>query len=242
MSRFSRGNSQAFPNIATPFVTLNNGNISQSWLQFLITLWNRTGGATGNNNVPPGTISAFGGDIAPDGWLPCDGLKISRSTYSALFAAIGTIWGVGDGASTFNLPDLRDRFLIGAGLVYNLAALGGSASQTLDIANLPAHNHLINDPGHTHTFTGTPHTHNITDPGHVHSSATPASNGTAGAAGVGATAGNTGSATTGITINNATAGGTNSTSTTGITTGNTGSNTPFSILPPYAGVFYMIKT
>jgi phage-related tail fiber protein len=47
------------------------------------------------------------------GWLLCDGREVSRSTYPALFAAIGTAWGIGNGATTFNLPDMRGRFLRG---------------------------------------------------------------------------------------------------------------------------------
>ncbi len=233
--------SQAFPNVATPLVALNNGNVSQSWLQFFITLWNRTGGGTGNAGVPSGAISGFGGSDIPSGWLLCDGTPYSRTTYKDLFSAIGTAWGIGDGSSTFNVPDLRDRFVLGAGLVHALASIGGSSTQTLSVANLPPHNHGINDPGHTHAFTGTPHTHTITDPGHSHTTATPASNGMTGTDPVGATSGSTGSSMTGISIDNATAGGANATSTTGVTTANTGSGDPFSILPPFAAAIYMIK-
>ena len=65
--------------------------------------------------TPAGTISAFGGAAAPDGWLLCDGSAVSRSTYARLFTAISTTWGVGDGATTFNVPDLRGAFLRGTG-------------------------------------------------------------------------------------------------------------------------------
>lgn len=63
--------------------------------------------------IPPGTIKAFGGTTVPSGFLPCDGSAVSRSTYSSLFAAIGTIHGQGDGVTTFNLPDSRGKFLRG---------------------------------------------------------------------------------------------------------------------------------
>lgn len=64
--------------------------------------------------IPPGTIQAFGGGTVPQGWLLCDGSTASRTTYSALFAAVGIAHGSGDGATTFHLPDLRGRFLRGA--------------------------------------------------------------------------------------------------------------------------------
>jgi microcystin-dependent protein len=65
--------------------------------------------------VPAGTIVAYGGPSSaiPPGWLLCDGSTISRTTYAALFANIGTSWGGGDSVTTFNLPDLQGRFLRG---------------------------------------------------------------------------------------------------------------------------------
>ena len=65
---------------------------------------------------PTGTIIPYAGSTAPSGFLLCDGSAVSRTTYSALFAVIGTTYGEGDGNSTFNLPDLTDRVLQGAGL------------------------------------------------------------------------------------------------------------------------------
>ena len=63
---------------------------------------------------PSGTILAYGGSSAPAGYLPCYGTAVSRTTYAALFAAIGTNFGNGDGSTTFNIPDLRGQFLRGA--------------------------------------------------------------------------------------------------------------------------------
>jgi microcystin-dependent protein len=63
--------------------------------------------------VPPGTIMPFGGGTIPEGWLLCDGNPVSRTSYAALFAAISTAWGSGDGSTSFHLPDLRGRFLRG---------------------------------------------------------------------------------------------------------------------------------
>jgi len=65
--------------------------------------------------TPPGCMLEFGGTTAPSGYLLCDGSAVSRTTYAALFAAIGTLWGVGDGSTTFNLPDRRGTFGRGTG-------------------------------------------------------------------------------------------------------------------------------
>ena len=62
-----------------------------------------------------GEIKALAGATIPAGWLVCDGTPINRVDFSSLFAAIGTTWGVGDGTSTFNIPDLRGRTVIGVG-------------------------------------------------------------------------------------------------------------------------------
>lgn len=64
--------------------------------------------------TPTGSITAFAAATgAPTSWLACDGTAISRTTYSALFVVIGTTWGVGNGTTTFNLPDLKGRVLAG---------------------------------------------------------------------------------------------------------------------------------
>lgn len=64
--------------------------------------------------IPPGTIIHYAGRTVPSGWLICNGANASRTDYAALFAAIGTIYGTGDGVTTFGLPDMGDRFLEGA--------------------------------------------------------------------------------------------------------------------------------
>lgn len=63
--------------------------------------------------IPAGTIQSFGGGTVPEGWLLCDGSTKVRADYPALFAAIGTAHGQGNGTTTFHLPDLRGRFLRG---------------------------------------------------------------------------------------------------------------------------------
>lgn len=63
--------------------------------------------------APAGAVLSFAMASAPDGWLKCNGAAVSRTAYAKLFAAIGTLFGAGDGATTFNLPDLRGEFLRG---------------------------------------------------------------------------------------------------------------------------------
>lgn len=62
------------------------------------------------DSTPAGTIKSFGGIMAPAGYLLCNGAAVSRATYAALYAAIGTVWGYGDNSTTFNIPDMRGRF------------------------------------------------------------------------------------------------------------------------------------
>jgi hypothetical protein len=100
-----------------------------------------------------GEVKMYAGRTAPDGYLWCDGRAVSRTTYAKLFAAIGTIWGNGDGATTFNLPDFRKRFPEGANS-------GSEVGQTVQ-AGLPniAGGHLrLFDPGAIETVSGGPWT------------------------------------------------------------------------------------
>jgi microcystin-dependent protein len=88
---------------------------------------------------PAGRIEQYGGSSAPTGWLECDGSAVSRATYARLFTAVSTTWGVGDGSTTFNLPDFRGRVLVGKG-TGTLAASGtnadvDTAADTLTVAS-----------------------------------------------------------------------------------------------------------
>lgn len=111
---------------------------------------------------PYGTIVAFGGTSAPSGYLLCDGSAISRTTYAGLFAVIGTAYGVGDGSTTFNIPDLRQRFPLGkasSGTGSTLGGTGGAIDHTHDIS----HTHQVDPPNTTSsTPTGTVAATNLT--------------------------------------------------------------------------------
>lgn len=96
--------------------------------------------------VPAGLLAPFAGTVAPAGWLLCDGAVVGRAAYAGLFAAIGTVFGAGDGSTTFALPDLRGRAAIGAGTGSGLTARTlaqklGAETHTLSVAEMPAHSH-----------------------------------------------------------------------------------------------------
>ena len=84
-----------------------------------------------------GVITAYAGADEPTGWLQCDGRAISRTTYAELFNVIGITYGAGDGSTTFNLPDLRDSFPVGAGTSYDVGDTGGEAAVALTKNTLP---------------------------------------------------------------------------------------------------------
>lgn len=113
-----------------------------------------------------GFIGIWPTATAPNGYLACDGQAVSRTTYAALFAAIGTTWGAGDGSTTFNVPGLNDRFLR-----HRNASGPAGAVGTTQAAQTAPHTHtgsgttsaVSND--HTHTFSGTT---GVDSPDHTH--------------------------------------------------------------------------
>ena len=112
---------------------------------------------TGIEGIPTATIVPWSSSSVPSGFLECNGAAVSRSTYSALFAIISTTYGAGDGASTFNLPDLQDNVALGKSGTKALASTGGAntvtstgnvggstANATLSTSQLASHTHGIN--------------------------------------------------------------------------------------------------
>ena len=98
----------------------------------------RIAGATFYADNPIGTILAFGGSDIPVGWHLCDGTAVSRTAYAELFAIIGTNFGVGDGSTTFNLPDLQGEFLRGAGTnSHSGQGNGGLVGEHQDATEIP---------------------------------------------------------------------------------------------------------
>jgi microcystin-dependent protein len=129
---------------------------------------------------PTGAVVAFAGSSAPTNWLLCYGQAVSRTTYAALFAVVSTTYGVGDGTTTFNLPDLRGRTVAG------VDNMGGSDAGRIDIANssgtvvgsqyvtltgaqsgVPAHSHA-NTASFSGSFSGSAASHNHTQNAHTH--------------------------------------------------------------------------
>jgi microcystin-dependent protein len=114
---------------------------------------------TGIEGIPTGTITPWSQATPPSGFLECDGAAVSRSTYAALFAVISTTYGVGDGSTTFNLPDLTDKVAVHKSNNKNFASTGGAntvtptgnvagstANATLSTAQLASHSHQLPTP------------------------------------------------------------------------------------------------
>ena len=208
-------------------------------------------GFVGPCGVPSGVLAPFAGPITahanaanaqftsnqpPPGWLWCAGQAVSRTTYAPLFAAIGTAHGVGDGATTFAVPDLRGRTLAGlddmggtdAGrlsLANTLGTTGGAETHTIAQGNLPSVNFTVSGSV------------NVSDPGHTHSVSNLVSTTQGVAAGVDYTGDvqtttiASASSTTGITA-----------SLSGATAASGGSGTAVNHLPPVMVIHIIIKT
>jgi hypothetical protein len=120
-------------NLSSKTVTLPNSSVA---LAQLVT-------AVQQALLPAGAVQAFAMNSVPSGWLAADGTAVSRSTYAALFSAISTTYGAGDGSTTFALPDLRGYFVRGSGTNSDGTAAGTFGAKQAD-----------DFKAHTHTQTG----------------------------------------------------------------------------------------
>lgn len=93
------------------------------------------------SGIAPGTIAHFAANSTPAGWLKANGATVSRTTYAALFLAIGTTYGAGDGSTTFALPDLRGEFL--RGFDDGRGVDTGRAIGSAQLDQMQGHNHQI---------------------------------------------------------------------------------------------------
>lgn len=184
--------------------------------------WNESGRDNINylkeHEVPTGAIIMYGGSAAPPGYLLCDGAAISRTGYAALFAVVSTTYGVGNGSTTFNVPDLQGRLALGAGSGAGLTARtrgqsGGDETHTLSEAELTTHNHSVG--AHIHDLKTVDY-----DAPTTSSPAFPMINQITGSTGTMTTEGASGSTDT----------------------GNTGSGDAFDIMNPFLVVNFIIKT
>lgn len=116
---------------------------------------------TGEEGGEIGDITWRAVQETPAGTLPCDGTAVSRATYSDLFAKVSTTFGAGNGSTTFNVPNLQRRVMVGVGgtgtgtLANTIAATGGAETHTLATSEIPSHAH-----GHSHNHDLQNHVHN----------------------------------------------------------------------------------
>lgn len=191
------------------------------------TEWLLHGYYSAPSNLPLGSIVPYAASTAPtSNFVLCYGQAVSRTTYASLFSLVSTTYGVGDGSTTFNVPDLRGRSIFGVDAMggsgasrigtivgATIGSAGGTETHTLTEAQLPAHTHVasVTDPGHTHTYNEAQYTVSSTN----NATSVATSNSSA----------NTGSATTGITVSNA----------------NTGSGSAHSNMPPAIVLAYIMR-
>lgn len=132
--------------------------VSQPVVGNIVTFLN-TAGALQDSGVSPtvlmptGSMILYGAATAPTGWLLCDGSAISRTTYATLFGVISTTWGVGNGTTTFNVPDWRGIYPKGAGTTSRAA--GQDASGNAYAATLGAYSQ-DQMQGHLHRLNNAP--------------------------------------------------------------------------------------
>jgi len=160
--------------------------------------------------IPVGAINLWAMATPPAKWLICNAQSVLRSAYPELFALLGTTYGAVDGTH-FTLPDFNGYSPMGAGGTVAVGAAAGTFLHAISPAEMPIHNHAVNDPGHTH----------------------PPGGGATTFWGVGSGTG-VGAGTTSRAFSNT---GSN---TTGITTANAGSSNPMSVLHPVKGCHFII--
>jgi microcystin-dependent protein len=130
------GNLHVGGTIITPTMPTGTSNTAVATTAFVQT-----------NSIPTGGLMMWPTASPPTGYLLCNGSAVSRTNFAALFAVIGTTFGVGDNSTTFNLPNYTNRVPVGAGGLYAAAATGGSKD-----AVVVSHTHTatVTDPGHSH--------------------------------------------------------------------------------------------
>lgn len=167
-----------------------------------------------------GVVQLFAGSTAPNGWLICNGQAVSRTTYAALYAVIGTTYGAGDGSTTFNVPNLVNRTVRGSN---SLGKTGGADTVTLTTSQMPAHTH---GAGSYSAASNGAHTHTVVR----------------GVYYAGSTAGLQGRSDINTSANQTTSSAGAHTHSVSGTSGSTGSGSAVTITNPYIMLHYIIKT
>jgi microcystin-dependent protein len=129
--------------------------------------------------MPAGIILPYGGSVLPSGWLWAQGQAVNRTTYARLFGAVGTTFGVGDGSTTFNVPDMQRRFPLGRHISAPYDVLGASGGAMDHTHTNPS---TSSTGAHTHTqgASGASGGHNHTNPNTATGSGTQAGTNNAG--------------------------------------------------------------
>lgn len=176
----------------------------------------------GGDSIPSGIITMWSGasSAIPDGWLLCDGNN--------------------------NTPDLRDRFIVGAGNNYNVGATGGEATHKLTTSEMPSHNHTFSGSSHTHTLslsglrtsTDGAHTHTVSATGAGREEHVPSGNHTITTCGSSSSNSTSSSGSHSHTISGS---GSIGSATAGGSIGSTGSGSAHENRPPYYALCFIMK-
>jgi microcystin-dependent protein len=172
-------------------------------------------------------VQSYVGATAPTGWLLCDGTAVSRTTYLDLFNLVGTTYGVGDGSTTFNTPNMKGRAIVGydpsQAEFDTMGETGGEKAHALSVAEMPSHSHTGTAAG------GGSHSHNTTTWGFSYGT-------TAGTVAV------TRHSSASAQYTYSMASDTEANHTHTVTTVAQGSGTAHNVLQPYIALNYIIKT
>ena len=108
---------------------------------------NQTGGSPDYDSAPVGAIFGYPSLTPPTGYMVCDGSELSRTEYASLFEVIGTSYGVGDGSTTFNIPNIKGRVIVGHNIsdsdFSSLGNTGGSKTHTQTVSEMARHTHVL---------------------------------------------------------------------------------------------------
>ena len=194
---------------------------------------------TGIPRAPTAAVGTNTTQVATTAFVMANGVPVGGIImWSGTVATIPANWALCNGSN--GTPDLRDKFVIGAGSTYAPAATGGAATKTLEVANLPSHSHSLT--GATAAASGG-HTHSVSDAGHYHSGSftnvgTPVSGGLTGTPSGDWAPANTNVGNASLTVSSVP----NHTHDLSGTTASVGSGTAVNILPPYFALAYIMRT